>query len=73
MIRKLAKCKQGIAYKVVEINGNEETTQFLRNIGLDVGDKITIISRLSSNIIINIKDGRFGIDERMAKLVGVET
>lgn len=72
MAKKLSKGKQGVLYTVVEINGNEKTNQFLNNIGLFVGDQITIISKLASNYIINIKDGRFGIDEHMAKLIVVE-
>lgn len=72
MAKKLSKGKQGVLYTVLEINGNEKTNQFLNNIGLFVGDQITIISKLASNYIINIKDGRFGIDEHMAKLIVVE-
>ena len=67
----LSKGKQGVTYKVLELNGNPETNQFLNNIGLYVGEPITIISKLSSNLIVNIKDGRFGIDEGIGKLIVV--
>ena len=67
----LKKAKQGKRYKVNEINGNPETKQFLSNIGLEIGDSITVISRLGGNMIINIKDGRFGIDLKVAKLIEV--
>lgn len=73
MPKKLTKCKQGIKYLVKEINGQKDTNLFLENIGLSVGDQITIISKLSSNYIINIKDGRFGIDEGIAKLIVVDS
>lgn len=69
----LAKCKQGDTYKVSRINGNKETLQFLNNIGLTIGDTIIIISKISSIFIINIKDGRFGVDKRIANLIEVES
>jgi ferrous iron transport protein A len=68
----LIKSKPGKVYKVLSLNGSDKTNQFLKNIGLHVGDDITIISKLASNYIINIKDGRFGIDSRMAKLIEVQ-
>ena len=67
MAKKLSKCKQGVVYRIVEINGTPDTYKFLSNIGLQEGDMITIISKLASNFIINVKDGRFGIDEGIAK------
>ena len=72
MARMLSNGKQGTRYRVLEINGTSETNRFLNNIGLHVGDTITIISKLSSNFIVNIKDSRFGIDEGIAKLIVVE-
>jgi len=72
MSRKLSKGKQGMEYLVVELKGKAETNQFLNNIGLSIGDSITIITKLDSNFIISIKDGRFGIDEGIAKLIVVE-
>ena len=71
-MKKLSRCKQGITYKVVELRGNNETNRFLKNLGLEIGDEITIISKLASNYIVNIKDSRFGIDEGIAKMVVVE-
>ena len=71
-MKKLSKCKQGIVYKIIDIKGNPETQKHLHNIGLEIGDAITIISKLASNLIINIKDSRFGIDLRVAKLIEVE-
>jgi len=72
MAKKLASGNQGIRYIVIEINGQKETNLFLKNIGLSIGDQITIISKLASNYIVSIKDGRFGIDERIAKLILVD-
>jgi len=72
MTIKLVKCEQGIIYKVSKINGNKDTILYLSNIGLSIGDSITIISKIASIFIINIKDGRFGIDKGIATLIEVE-
>ncbi len=72
MAKRLSKCKQGVVYRIVEINGTSETNKLLSNIGLQEGDTITIINKLAANYIINIKDGRFGIDEGIARLLMVE-
>lgn len=72
MKKKLSRCKTGVTYTIVNIIGNKETSDFLFNLGCSVGEEITIISKIASNYIINIKDGRYGIDEKMAKLIEVE-
>lgn len=68
----LSKLKQGDKCRVADILGNEDTNQFLSNIGLHIGDDISVISKLGSNLIINVKDGRFGIDQGIAKLILVD-
>jgi ferrous iron transport protein A len=72
MTIKLGECEQGIIYTVSKINGSRDTIQYLSNIGLSIGDSITIISKIASIFIINIKDGRFGIDKGIATLIEVE-
>lgn len=72
MPNELFKCRQGVKYRIINIKGTPETYKFLSNIGLQEGDGITIISKLSSNLIISVKDSRFGIDEKIAKLIMVE-
>lgn len=69
---KISKAKQGMTYLVKDIRGSKETNKFLENIGLHVGGEITIISKLGTNYIVNIKDGRFGIDQRIAKIIEVD-
>ena len=72
MTKRLSKCKQGILYRIVEINGTSDTNKYLSNIGVEIGDTIMIISKLANNYIINIEDSRLGIDEGIAKLLVVE-
>ncbi len=67
----LHKSEERIVYKVTSINGNNETTKHLSNIGLEVGDEIYIISKIAGNYIVNIKGARFCMDKKMASLIEV--
>lgn len=71
-MEQLSKCKKGIKYIIKEIRGSKQTRTHLGNIGLEVEDNITIISKIAATFVINVKDGRFGIDEGFAKLLMVE-
>ncbi len=69
---KLNKCKKGTPHKIVNVNASGETCKFLSNIGCKEGESVTIISKLATSLVVSIKGSRFGIDERMAKLIEVE-
>ncbi len=71
-MKKLNKCKLGKTYRIININTKSETSDFLFNIGCKVGEQITVISKVATSLVVNIKGSRFGIDERMAKLIEVE-
>ena len=47
----------------------EDIREFLFALGCYPGEKITIISKLASNYIVNIKDARYSIDEDLAKAI----
>lgn len=68
----LAKGKIGETYNVVNVGGKEKTKKFLFSLGCYEGEEITLISKLAGNYIINIKDSRYAIDEKMAKSIEVE-
>lgn len=57
-------------YTVNNVNTNQEDIRkFLFTLGCYPGEKITIISKLASNYIINIKDARYSIDEDLANAI----
>ncbi len=47
----------------------EDIRKFLFTLGCYPGEKITIISKLASNYIINIKDARYSIDQDLADAI----
>lgn len=65
----LAKAKMGGTFEVVGIDGQEKLKKFLFSLGCYEGEKITLISKLAGNYVINIRDSRYAIDEKMAKSI----
>lgn len=59
----------GKTYKVKSINGDNRVEKFLFSLGCFEGEEITLISHISDNFIINIKDSRYGVDEKMANSI----
>ncbi len=54
-------------YTISNIQTEKEgIKEFLFTLGCYPGEKVTIISRLASNIIINIKNARYSIDRELA-------
>ncbi len=62
--------KVNTTYIIKEIEVEEEGLQdFLFSLGCYPGEEVTIISKLSDNIIINVKDARYSIDSDLAKSI----
>ncbi|MFW5894863.1 MAG: FeoA family protein [Bacillota bacterium] len=70
---KLSDGQEGHTYQVVELLGSEETNRFFSNLGLVSGEDVTVISHLVGNIVVNIKDGRYGMAMDLAEKVRVKT
>ncbi len=65
--------KINITYIVEDITANDEgIKEFLFSLGCYPGECITIISKLSSNYIVNIKDARYTIDNLLAKNIKIK-
>ncbi|MEJ8733549.1 FeoA family protein, partial [Mediterraneibacter sp. ICN-202921] len=50
-----------------KVRGNEETKRFLGNLGFIAGAKVTVLSVISGNVIVNIKDSRIAVNADMAR------
>ena len=70
----LSKGKVNEAYTIGFINThNESIKEFLFTLGCYPGELVTIISKLASNYVINIKDARYSIDEQLAKAITIRS
>ncbi len=56
-------------YIIEKIDGGEKIKDFLFTLGCFEDEEITVISNLGSNIIVNIKDGRYAIDLQVAQSI----
>jgi ferrous iron transport protein A len=58
--------KKGEQNSIKKIGGKAETRQFLENLGFVPGSKVTVISEINGNVIVNIKESRVAISREMA-------
>ena len=56
---------------IKKIGGNPETRKFLENLGFVVGGTVTVISEISGNVIVNVKDSRVAVSKEMANRIMV--
>lgn len=53
------------------IGGDPEVKRHLENLGFVVGGNVKILSRIGGNVIVNVKETRVAIDEKMAQKIMV--
>jgi len=68
---RLPEGEKGILYTIKSVKGNEEIKKFLFTLGCFEGENINIVKKMRSNLIINIKGGRYGIDKDLAEAIEV--
>ncbi|MCH5209599.1 MAG: ferrous iron transport protein A [Oscillospiraceae bacterium] len=59
----------GETKEVLRVKGKDETRQFLENLGFVEGSEVTVVSKISGNLIVHIKDSRIAIDQSMANRI----
>lgn len=65
----LSMLSAGEVKTIIKINGKDDTRHFLENLGFVEGSEVTVISEISGNLIVNVKDTRVAIDKRMANRI----
>ena len=56
----------GKAYTITRIGGTSEVKKHLADLGFSVGGMITVISVMSGNMIVNVKDSRVAVSRELA-------
>ena len=56
-------------YVIRDVEAIDSMRDFLFTLGCYSGENVTIISKLASNFIINVKDARYSIDEGLARAI----
>ena len=67
----LAIANVGEAGIIKKIGGKPEVKKHLENLGFVVGGNVRVISTLSGNVIVNVKEARVAISEEMARKIMV--
>ncbi len=53
----------------IDTGADKDMENFLFTLGCYKGEKVTVISRLSKNYVISLKDARYSIDESLASAI----
>lgn len=59
----------GESKKIARITGKEETRRHLENLGFVEGADVTVVSSLSGNLIVSVKDARVAISRAVANKI----
>ena len=62
----LALARIGQKYTVVKLGGNQDIKAHLEDLGFTSESTVMIISSVSGNLIVNVKESRIGISNEMA-------
>ncbi len=66
---RLIEASKNTTYLIKEIVAEDNIKDFLHTLGCIDDEEITLVSKISSNLIINVKDSRYAIDENIAKCI----
>ena len=67
----LTMAKIGEPASVKKIGGKTEIRQFLENLGFVPGSHVTVITKISGNVIVSVKESRVAISREMASKIMV--
>lgn len=54
---------------ILKIGGSPEVRQHLENLGFVAGGRVTVITTMAGNIIVNVKEARVAISREMAQKI----
>ena len=67
----LSMAATGEVNTILKVGGKPETRKFLEGLGFVTGGKVTVVSSIDGNLIVNVKDARVAIGKEMANKIMV--
>ncbi len=67
----LSMVPQGETVTIAKITGRDDVRQHLAELGFVIGTEVTVVSVLSGNVIVQVRDSRIGLDVSMASRIMV--
>ena len=61
----------GVSYIIRHIGGSTEIRRHLENLGFVVGGNVMVISEITGNLIVNVKEVRVAVSKEMAQKIMV--
>lgn len=65
----LTMAESGKVNQIKRVGGKAETRRFLESLGFVAGGEVTIISKISGNVIVNVRESRVAISREMANKI----
>ena len=65
----LAFAQTGEENIIKKVGGKPEIRKFLENLGFVAGGKVTVLSEMGGNVIVNVKDSRVAVSKEMASKI----
>lgn len=59
----------GSKVNIAHVDGAEETRAFLASLGFTKGEPVKVVVKSGGNIIVNIKETRVALDEKLASRI----
>ena len=59
----------GDEVKISGVNGNPQVKQHLNELGFNVGSLVTIVQKVKSGLIVNVKEARVAFDSSLASKI----
>ncbi|MBQ5970319.1 MAG: ferrous iron transport protein A [Clostridia bacterium] len=56
---------------VKKLGGSPEVKKHLSDLGFAVGGRVTVVTALGGNVIVNVKDARVALSEELARKIMV--
>ena len=56
---------------IKRIGGNPDVKQHLENLGFHIGGEVCVVSTLSGNLIVKVKESRVAVSSELAKKIMV--
>ena len=65
----LSAARPGEAVIIRKITGKDEVRQHLAELGFVVGERVTVVSAIGGNLILQVKESRVALDRTLANRV----
>lgn len=67
----LTMAKNGESNFIKKITGRDEVRQHLAELGFVIGERVTVVSEMGGNMILNVKDTRVALSKGMCNRIMV--